>query len=237
MLRSPMASRNNHAYDLTSMPSCVASTATLASSSGSASASRRARAPRAWPMFPRQTRATSSRRFFTHIRAMFSHTASLQGRWERGMMRNKCQGNYLGNTDVDCLLKSGNRKFPESLGALGQAGNSRKPTEHGRSKEIAAHQSTEGAQGLTAQEHLQLTQPNLRCLTEGSAFFSSTLCEERENKKKIKTLRGREKEQHPPLLCATTQPTEPAERQPANEREREREGRRGSQSSRGSWCD
>lgn len=77
-----------HAHGLTSMPSCVASTATLASSSGSASASRKARAPRAWPMFPRQTRATSSRRFFTHIRAMFSHTASLQGRRDNRGDRN-----------------------------------------------------------------------------------------------------------------------------------------------------
>lgn len=46
---------------LTSMPSCMANTATLASGSGSCSASRSARAPRAWPMCPRHTLATSSR--------------------------------------------------------------------------------------------------------------------------------------------------------------------------------
>lgn len=68
---------------LTSMPSCVARTATCASTSGSFSASLSARAARALPMFPRHTRATSSRWLFTHIRAMFSHTASLEMMWNK----------------------------------------------------------------------------------------------------------------------------------------------------------
>ena len=58
-------------------PSCMASMATLASSSGSFMASLRARAPLAWPMLPRHTLATSSRLLLTHIFAMFSHTDSL----------------------------------------------------------------------------------------------------------------------------------------------------------------
>lgn len=64
-------------YQLTNCPSCMASMATLASSSGSLSTSRSALAPRAWPMFPKHTLATSSRLVFTHILAMFSHTDSL----------------------------------------------------------------------------------------------------------------------------------------------------------------
>lgn len=63
---------------LTSMLSWMASTATRASGSGSASASLTAFAALAFPIFPRHTRATSSQRYFTHIRAMFSHTALLE---------------------------------------------------------------------------------------------------------------------------------------------------------------
>ena len=69
---------------LTSMPSWTASTATWASGWGWAPASLSARAALALPMFPRQTLATSRRRFFTHILAMFSHTATLQGHRDRG---------------------------------------------------------------------------------------------------------------------------------------------------------
>jgi hypothetical protein len=63
---------------LTVSPSCTASMATLASSSGSFMASRKAIAPRACFICPRHTNATSKRLVFTHMRARLSHTASLQ---------------------------------------------------------------------------------------------------------------------------------------------------------------
>lgn len=72
---------------LTSMPSWTASIATWASGSGSPSASFSAFAALAFPIFPRHTRATSRRRVFTHIRAMFSHTALLQGEGEKRRAR------------------------------------------------------------------------------------------------------------------------------------------------------
>mmetsp|Transcript_1363 Transcript_1363/g.4348 ORF Transcript_1363/g.4348 Transcript_1363/m.4348 type:complete len:277 (+) Transcript_1363:1990-2820(+) len=56
-------------------PSCTASTPAHVSASAPPSiASRRARAPLACPMCPRQTSATSMRRVCTHMRAMFSQT-------------------------------------------------------------------------------------------------------------------------------------------------------------------
>ena len=77
---------------LTSMPSCTASMATLASGSGSCWASRSARAPWAWPMCPKHTLATSSRCVFTHMRAMFSQTAWLRRRtWGSMSSRPPCQ--------------------------------------------------------------------------------------------------------------------------------------------------
>ena len=60
---------------ITSMPSCVASTASLASCSGiSCAASRTALAARASPILPRQTRATSNLRVLIHILARLSQT-------------------------------------------------------------------------------------------------------------------------------------------------------------------
>eukprot|EP00966_Prymnesium_polylepis_P244183 5646962-Prymnesium_polylepis.1 len=55
-----------------------------------ATASRTARAPRAWPMLPRQISATSSRLVLTHILAIFSQTEaflmSLTARWASSML-------------------------------------------------------------------------------------------------------------------------------------------------------
>lgn len=62
---------------LTSIPSCVASTASLASASGILLACRTALAAIAFPMLPRQMRATSRRLVFTHILAILPHTARL----------------------------------------------------------------------------------------------------------------------------------------------------------------
>lgn len=106
---------------LTSMPRWTASIATWASGSGSASASFSAFAALAFPIFPRHTRATSRRRVFTHIRAMFSHTALLQGEGEKRRARKgqhvaHCTGILLFNTtkwlkvEVSALFLEGGLK-------------------------------------------------------------------------------------------------------------------------------